>query len=267
MGPMHLALGQAPIILGDIEKNLEIMEKLIKSAQEKCDGNLDLIAFPELFITGYNLRDNYNKVAEEIPSSSKAQKGIINLSKKHNVHIATGIVEKSGKSLFNSAIMIGPEGYIGHYRKQFLPNFGPFEEKMFFGEGNQTPVFETPFGKIGIQICYDLFFPETSMGLARNGAELILNLAASPTTSRPLFHRVIPARAIETTCFYAYSNNVGTQGSLTFAGESVIVDPRGKTIAEMPSFEEGVIVCELSLEELDSFREARPVLRDSKKKE
>jgi len=264
---MHLALGQAPIILGDIEKNLEIMENLIKNAQEKCNGKLDLIAFPELFITGYNLRDNYSKVAEEIPSSSKAQKGIINLSKKYNVHVATGIVEKSGKSLFNSAIMIGPEGYIGHYRKQFLPNFGPFEEKLFFGEGDQTPVFETPFGKIGVQICYDLFFPETSMGLARNGAELILNLAASPTTSRPLFHRVIPARAIETTCFYAYSNNVGTQGSLTFAGESVIVDPRGKTIAEMPSFEEGVIVCELLLEELESFREARPVLRDSKKKE
>ena len=264
---MHLALGQAPIILGDIEKNLEIMENLIKNAQEKCNGKLDLIAFPELFITGYNLRDNYSKVAEEIPSSSKAQKGIINLSKKYNVHVATGIVEKSGKSLFNSAIMIGPDGYIGHYRKQFLPNFGPFEEKLFFGEGDQTPVFETPFGKIGVQICYDLFFPETSMGLALNGAELILNLAASPTTSRPLFHRVIPARAIETTCFYAYSNNVGTQGSLTFAGESVIVDPRGKTIAEIPSFEEGVIVCELLLEELESFREARPVLRDSKKKE
>ena len=94
MGPMHLALGQAPIVLGDIEKNLKIMESLIKNAQEKCDGNLDLIGFPELFITGYNLRDNYSKVAEEIPSSSKAQKGIANLAKKHNVHIATGIVEK-----------------------------------------------------------------------------------------------------------------------------------------------------------------------------
>ena len=63
---MHLALGQAPIILGDIEKNLEIMENLIKSAQEKCNKDLDLIVFPELFITGYNLRDNYSKVAEEI---------------------------------------------------------------------------------------------------------------------------------------------------------------------------------------------------------
>ena len=264
MGSMHLAMGQAPVVLGDIEKNLEIMEELICEAQR--DGqDIDLIAFPELFITGYNLRDNYNDVAEKIPGKGKAQTGICRLAKEYDIHITTGIVEKAGKSLFNSAILIGPEGYIGHYRKQFLPNFGPFEEKLFFGEGDNTPVFETPFGKIGIQICYDIFFPETSMGLAHNGADLILNLSASPTTSRPLFHRVLPARAIETTCFYAYVNNIGTQGSLTFAGESTIVDPRGKIIAEIPAFEEGVIVCEISIEELDSYRDARPILRDSKK--
>ena len=163
--------------------------------------------------------------------------------------------------------MVGPAGYIGHYQKRFLPNFGPFEEKIYFGEGNQSNVFDTPFGKIGIQICYDIFFPETSMDLAHEGADLIINLSASPTTSRPLFHRMLPARAIETTCFYAYSNNIGTQGSLTFAGESSVVDPRGKTIAEMPSFEEGTIVCELMFEDLERFRDARPVLRDSKKKE
>ena len=267
MGIMHLALGQAPIVLGDIDKNLEIMEGLILDAKNKSKDNLDLIVLPELFITGYNLRDNYSKVAEKIPSSGKAQNGIQKLAKKHNIHIITGIVEKKGKSLFNSAIIIGPEGYIGHYRKQFLPNFGPFEEKMFFEQGDETPVFDTPFGKIGIQICYDIFFPETSMGLALNGADIILNLSASPTTSRPLFHRVLPARAIETTCFYVYSNNIGTQESLTFAGESVVVDPRGKTIVEMPSFEEGVIICEISIDKLDSFREARPVLKDSKKKE
>ena len=103
------------------------------------------------------------------------------------------------------------------------------------------------------------------MGLAHNGADLILNLSASPTTSRPLFHRVLPARAIETTCFYCYVNNVGTQGSLTFAGESAIIDPRGKTIAEIPAFDEGVVVCKVPLDEIASYRDARPVLRDSKK--
>ena len=265
MGSMHLAIGQAPIILGDVGKNLEIMENLICEAQKDHKREIDLIAFPELFVTGYNLRDNYKDVAEKIPSKGKAQSRMYELAKKYKIHIATGIVEKSGKSLFNSAIMIGPEGHIGHYRKQFLPNFGPFEEKLFFGQGDQTPVFDTPFGKVGMQICYDIFFPETSTGLAHNGADLILNLSASPTTSRPLFHRVLPARAIETTCFYGYANNVGTQGSLTFAGESVVVDPRGETIAEIPSFEEGVLVCEIPIEELDSYRDARPVLRDSKK--
>jgi predicted amidohydrolase len=267
MGFMHLAIGQAPIILGDVSKNLEIMEKMIIEAQDKSDSNLDLIVFPELFITGYNLRDNYSVIAEKIPSSAMAQRGILELAKKFKTYILTGIVERAGKSLFNSAIMVGPEGYIGHYQKRFLPNFGPFEEKMYFGEGKKSTVFDTPFGKIGVQICYDLFFPETSMDLAHDSADLIVNLAASPTTSRPLFHRMLPARAIETTCFYAYSNNIGTQGSLTFAGESLVVNPRGKIIAEMPSFEEGVIVCELKFEDLERFREARPVLRDSKKKE
>lgn len=265
MGSMHLAIGQATVVLGDVRKNLEIMENLICEAQKDHEQEIDLIAFPELFVTGYNLRDNYKDVAEKIPSKGEAQSRMCELAKKYKIHIATGIVEKSGNSLFNSAIMIGPEGHIGHYRKQFLPNFGPFEEKLFFSQGDQSPVFDTPFGKVGMQICYDIFFPETSMDLAHNGADLILNLSASPTTSRPLFHRVLPARAIETTCFYAYVNNVGTQGSLTFAGESTVVDPRGETIAEIPSFEEGVLVCEIPIEELDSYRDARPVLRDSRK--
>ena len=80
MGLMHLALGQAPVVLGDIDKNLEVMESLIVDAQSKCDDKLDLIAFPELFITGNKLRDNYNKVAERIPSSDKAQDNIKKLA-------------------------------------------------------------------------------------------------------------------------------------------------------------------------------------------
>ena len=264
---MQLAIGQVPAILGNIQGNIKTMEKLIIKAQKKCKTNLDLIVFPELFVTGYNLRDGHNQVAEKIPGNGLAQTKIRDLAKKYNIHIITGIVEKSGKSLFNSAILVGPKGHIGKYQKQFLPNFGPFEEKIFFGEGEKSVVFETPFAKIGIQICYDLFFPETSMDMALNGAELIINLAASPTTSRPLFHRVLPARAIETTCFYAYANNVGTQGSLTFAGESVIVDPRGKNISKMDAFKEGVVVCDIPLEEINFFREARPVLRDSRRKD
>ena len=103
MGFMHLAISQAPIILGDISKNLEIMEKMIMESQEKSSSDIDLIVFPELFITGYNLRDNYNEVAEKIPDFGKDQVGILKLAKKFNIHIITGIVERSGNTLYHSS--------------------------------------------------------------------------------------------------------------------------------------------------------------------
>lgn len=262
---MHLAIGQVPVILGNIEKNLQTMEDAIKEVQNK--KKIDLIAFPELFITGYNLRDNYNSVSEKIPGKGPAQKGMLALAKKYDITILSGIVERSQKSLFNSAIMIGPEGYLGHYRKHFLPSFGPFEEKTFFSEGNETQVFNTKFGNIGVQICYDLFFPDVSMKMAQKGADLIINLAASPTTSRPLFHRVLPARAIETTCYYGFVNNVGTQGNLVFAGESCVFDPRGKMMGEIETFKEGTLVCEIPLDNVQKYRDSRPVLRDSMNKD
>lgn len=262
---MYLALGQVPVILGNVAENLNIMEKTIVKAQK--EKSIDLIAFPELFITGYNLKDNYNNVSEVIPGNGQAQEGIKEIAKKHDITILTGIVERANKSLFNSAIMIGPDGYIGHCRKQYLPNFGPFEEKTYFGEGNEHKVFETNFGNIGVQICYDLFFPDVSMKLAQQGADVIINLAASPTTSRPLFHRVLPARAIETTCYYGFVNNIGTQGNLVFAGESCIFDPRGKIMEEIVKFEEGTIVCKIPLENVQKYRDARPVLRDSMNKD
>ena len=264
---MHIALGQVPTTLGNVGENLKNIEKAIEEAINKSEKYIDLIAFPELFISGYNLRDNYHSVSELIPSSDTAQEGLLILAKKYDITILTGIVERSNKSLFNSAIMIGPEGYLGHCRKQYLPNFGPFEEKTYFGEGNGINIFKTKFGNIGVQICYDLFFPDVSMELAQKGAEMIINLAASPTTSRPLFHRVLPARAIETTCYYAYVNNVGTQGNLVFAGESCVFDPRGKLMAKIDKFEEGVLTCEIPLEKVEKFRDSRPVLRDSMNKD
>ena len=96
---MHLAMGQVPVVLGDIEKNLEKMKELIQDAQRKSKEKIDLVAFPELFITGYNLRDNYNEVAERIPSEGKGQAGMCKLAKEYDIHIVTGIVEKAGKSL------------------------------------------------------------------------------------------------------------------------------------------------------------------------
>ena len=260
---MQLAVAQAEVTLGDVEANLTTARKLLEQAQAACDSGLDLLVLPELFLTGYLLRDDYARVAEAVPGDGEAQAGLAMLAADSGVHIAAGLVERGRGSLYNVALIVGPGGYIGHYRKRYLPNFGPFEEKLYFAAGSDTPVFETQVGRIGMQVCYDIFFPMQSQALAHAGAEIILNLSASPTTSRPLFHRMLPARAIETTCFWAFANNVGVQGSLTFGGESCIVDPRGSFIVEAPALETGVAVAEIDLATLPSFREARPVLRDS----
>ena len=260
---MKLAVLQAEVRRGDIISNLSTVKRLVEGSKEE----INLLALPELFLTGYQLRDGLSDVAEAIPGNGPALTGLCELSAFHNMYIVGGMVEKSSGTLYNCAVLVGPEGYIGHYRKQYLPNFGPFEEKTHFGEGEDIQVFETKIGKIGLQVCYDLFFPRQSMGLAHRGAEVILNLAASPTTSRPLFHRVLPARAIETTCFWGFANNVGVQGSLTFAGESTIYNPRGKVIASIPAFEEGISIADISLDEISTFRDLRPVLRDGASRE
>ncbi len=260
---MQLAVAQAEVTLGDVEANLATARKLLEQAQAACDSGLDLLVLPELFLTGYLLRDDYARVAEAVPGNGEAQAGLAMLAADSGIHIAAGLVERDRGSLYNVALLVGPSGYIGHYRKRYLPNFGPFEEKLYFAAGSDAPVFETQVGRIGMQVCYDIFFPMQSQALAHAGAEIILNLSASPTTSRPLFHRMLPARAIETTCFWAFANNVGVQGSLTFGGESCIVDPRGSFVVEAPALETGVAVAEIDLATLPSFREARPVLRDS----
>ena len=293
---MHLAMAQAPVKRGDIAANLASAGRLVAAAQETCDGRLDLLALPELFLTGYLLRDDLHRVAEPLPplpplrapgaeaaragaapeaadadaltsaggfAFGPAASGLLALAAEHGVHLVAGLVEQGAAALYNVALLVGPGGYVGHYRKIFRPNFGPFEEQLHFGSGGpQTPVFATPAGRIGLQICYDAFFPQQSLPLARAGAELVLNISAGPTTSRPLFHRVLPARAIETTCFWGHANNVGPQGSLSFAGESVIYSPRGDELARAPAFAEGVAVAELPLEDLPAMREFRPLLRD-----
>jgi predicted amidohydrolase len=167
---MQLAVAQAPVELGDVNANLATSRKLLEQAQSACDGGLDLLVLPELFLTGYLLRDDYARVAEAVPGDGPAQVGLAALATESGVHIAAGLVERGRESLYNVALLVGPDGYIGHYRKRYLPNFGPFEEKLHFGAGDATPVFETPLGRIGMQVCYDIFFPTQSLALTRAGA-------------------------------------------------------------------------------------------------
>ncbi len=121
----------------------------------------------------------------------------------------------------------------------------------------------TRHGTIGVHICYDLYFPELQKRQVLEGADVLVNISASPSTSRRFFEALLPARAIENACFSLYSNNVGSQDGLVFWGGCQAYGPRAESLGVLEEYEEGVLRVELDLDALQPAREFRPTLRDT----
>ena len=224
-----------------------------------------LALFPEMWLTGYSVRDRVIELAE--PADGPSVEAASKAARKARSTIVFGFPEKArGQrgAIYNSAAVCTPNGEVGVYRKWFLPNFGPYEEKMHFHKGTGVPVFDTPFGTLGLQICYDLFFPELAKVSCLKGADIVVNISASPITARSLFERIIEARAVENAVFFAYVNRVGTDLGLVFAGGSALIGPRGQEIQALPLVKEALLDCEVDLDDTDLARPFRPTLRDSR---
>jgi predicted amidohydrolase len=256
---MKMALSQLSPILGDREGNLKIMEKAVS------DTESDLIVFPELFLTGYMCRDNLSKLAE--PLDGEYVRRVVEIAKEHNTHIIFGMPERATESAgqyYNSSVLVYPTERVERYRKLHLANFGPFEEHLYFGTGSELPVFETSFGKLGMLICFDCFFPEVSKIYALKGADLLVCISASPSTTRVYFEKVIVARAIENTVFFTYTNLVGTELNMVYWGGNTVVGPRGDVKVKGEYFKEDMLICDIDFKDLITAREFRPTLRDTR---
>jgi predicted amidohydrolase len=117
---------------------------------------------------------------------------------------------------------------------------------------------------IGLTICYDMFFPEVAKLETLLGAQLLVNISAAPTTSRPFFRRVMPGRAVENALYVAYCNMVGVHGSLVFGGGSVVYGPRGEELERGKDLEEDIVETDIDLSEIDVARRFRPTVRDTR---
>jgi len=254
---MKIALISARPEITNKKSNLETMENYIKKTKA------DFYVFGELFLCGYGCKDELRDVAETIngPSIKYMKK----IAKENKCYIVFGMPLKDEKIvglLNNAAILVHPDGKVNSYNKWFLPTFGPFEEKIFFDEGEELNVFDTKFGKIGLLVCYDLFFPELSKALTMLGADIIIYISATPSITRKYFETLMPARAVENTTFIVYVNLVGTQEDLVFWGGSQIYDPLGNLLVKAPYFKESIVTCDLNLRQLKKARANRPVIRD-----
>lgn len=232
MREITVATVQMKPALGEIEDNLVKMSDYISkiSSQQK----IDLILFPELITSGYELGVKFTDVAQVIPGPT------INLigqrAQQYGVYVGFGMVakERVESVIYDAAVLIGPDGeLIGEYRKTHLKG----EERLAFREGFKLPVFDTEFGRIGLMLGWDLAFPEVSRSMVLDGAELLCIMASWEREEIDEWQTLLKARAYENACFVAGANRVGDDVTLVFGGESMIVGPRGKIMAHLPGTE------------------------------
>jgi len=257
---IKVALAQISCKRGDKAENIKKVEREVTKAKQQ---GAELVIFPELSLTGYTMRDQIYELAETIPGHSTTV--LEKLAKKTGTYIVFGMPELSEKTqatIYNAAVLVGPNGFIGKYRKMYLPTHSVFEEKRYFRPGYQTAVFETELGKIGLIICYDIFFPEVSRLTRLKGAQLIVCISASPATRRTFFETLTAARAIENTAFLAYVNLVGIEDGLQFWGGSRLVGPNGKTLVQAKYDEEDLVIGEINYADIRPTETFVPILKD-----
>jgi predicted amidohydrolase len=255
-----VALAQISCQQGDKAENLRKMERIVTKTKKH---GADLVIFPELSSTGYVVRDQIYELAEKIPGPSTGT--IEKAAKKDGAYIIFGMPELSEKTqatLYNAAVLIGPEGLIGKYHKMYLPTHSVFEEKRYFRPGYQIAALDTKLGKIGLIICYDIYFPEVTRLTRLEGAQLIVCISASPGIRRTFFETLTAARAIENTAFLAYVNLVGVEDGLQFGGGSRLVGPDGKVLVQAKYDEEDFVIGEVNYADIRPVEAFVPTLRD-----
>ena len=259
MKPVNLFLAQTGPKVGNKERNLR---QVLEHASRARRKNVDLLIFPELHLTGYTMRDEVSHLAEPIPGPSTRK--IEAAAKEHGVHIVFGMPEESEVKgvIHNTAVLVGPKGFVGKYRKIHLPTHSVFEERRYYRPGREAAVFKTDFGTVGLNICYDLYFPELTRLQALQGAELIVCISASPGLRRRFFEGFCLSRAMENAVYLAYVNRVGIEEGLQFWGGSRLVAPNGSVLAQCKYDVEDFQICKVDLEEVSRARVFIPTIKD-----
>ena len=250
-GSVTIACLQMQPSFGDVASNVERSLQLIDRAA--ADG-ANLVVLPELCNTGYVFasREEAFGIAEEIPDGPTVA-AWAERAARHRLHLVAGICERAGNNLFNSAVVIGPAGYVGTYRKVHLWN----EEALFFEPGDLGfPVFHTPIGRIGVGICYDGWFPETFRLCALQGADIVcvptnwVPIPGQADGRQAMANILAMAAAHSNSMFIACADRVGVERGQPFEGQSLIVSYTGWPVAGPASRDsEEIILAKVDLGE------------------
>ncbi|RJQ56962.1 MAG: acyltransferase [Nitrospiraceae bacterium] len=246
---------------GEKEENIRKVRSAVK------DADIDLLVLPEFFATGYQFisGEEVAELAEPVPHGHTTE-ALTALSLEKGIYIAAGLPERHRDRFYNSAVLTGPEGFIGVYRKTHLF----FEETLYFTPGDTGfRVWDTKIGNIGVMICFDWFFPEAARALALSGADVIAHPA---NLVLPYCPDSMPVRCLENRVFAVTANRIGEESRkegkpLRFIGKSEIVSPDGRILVRAPEDEEALMTAEIDPKAArdkrlnpfnDMFRDRRP---------
>lgn len=267
MDKFTLGIAQLAPVLGDLEKNLALHEKILRDAEGQ---GVDLLLFPELSLTGYFLKDMVPSVAltprdSRLDFLKRASRGMA---------IVVGFVEESSDHRFFNAAAYFDDGKLRHvHRKLYLPTYGLFDEHRYFAQGDKLRAFDTRFGRMALTICEDLWHPATAYLAALDGAQVILCVSASPGRGlRPegtfanaaAWEHLNRAYAQLFTCFLCFCNRVGYEDGACFWGGSEVIAPTGEALVRAPQLEEALLTVTIDRREVQRERIANPLLRDER---
>jgi predicted amidohydrolase len=260
---MRLLLGEWAPWVGDPDANIARIDAALSAHPA------ELAVFPELYVSGYRAGDRLHGLALAPGRGGFVELERIARSRECTMVVGTPIVvpDRPGET-YNAVALFAPDGTARYQVKRYLPTYGPFEEGRYFTPGGRSEVLPLGAHRVGLAICYDAFFPEIFRGLAAEGAELLVIVSASPVTSRRLFEKILPARAVENACPVIYVNRVGVEDGIVFGGASGAWDVRGEPIpldrvsVAGGEAEEASYVGSIDLNEARRWRPFRPVLRD-----
>ncbi len=229
-------------LFGEKDKNIAKVVSVVRNAE------LDLLVLPEFFATGYQFAsaDEVAELSEPIPNGDTTER-LSALSREKGIYIVAGLPERAGDKFYNSAVLTGPEGFIGVYRKTHLF----FEENLYFTPGDTGfKVWDTKIGRIGIMICFDWFFPEAIRTLAVMGADII---AHPSNLVLPFCPDAMPVRCLENRVYAVTANRTGTEDrkegdALKFIGKSEVVSPKGKILVRASEDKDELLIVEIDPE-------------------
>ncbi|HEB60235.1 MAG TPA: carbon-nitrogen hydrolase [Phycisphaeraceae bacterium] len=255
---MKIGFVQFAPVLGDRKTTIERAGILLEKA---CDA--DLLVLPELADTGYNFSSRAEALKYSDTVDDNAFIGELrHFARLNDQYIVTGFCEREGDVLYNSAILLGPQGVVGRYRKLHLF----MNEKDIFQPGNEgLPVFEIPGCRVGMLVCFDWEFPEVWRVLALRGADIICHPSNLVLPGR--CQSAIPVHALCNRVFIVTANRVGKERDLTFTGNSIISDTNGNIIAAASADTAELMMVDINPEEArdkyitprnDIFADRRP---------